>query len=125
FDAYAEKKLILVAEDSAENLLGYLLYRITPSRNDVSIVHLCIDKAKRGKGIATLLVKELQRSTQSLRGIGLRCRRDFSVSKLWPKLGFIPISEKVGKSLAGSTLTFWWYDHNHPTLFTMAQEAEF
>ncbi|HZV61225.1 MAG TPA: GNAT family N-acetyltransferase [Methylophilaceae bacterium] len=124
FDAYAEKKQILVAQDGLGTLLGYLLYRITPSRNDASIVHLCVNPIHRGNGIAMLLVRKLQDSTRTLRGIGLNCRRDFDVNKLWPKLGFIPISEKAGRSSAGSTLTFWWYDHNHPTLFTLAEDAD-
>lgn len=124
FEEYAAKKLILVATETSGNLLGYLLFRITPSRNDASIVHLCIDETIRNKGVATLLVKELVRSTTHLRGIGLKCRRDFNASKLWPKLGFIAVSEKAGRSASGSTLTHWWYDHNHPNLFTLAQKSE-
>ncbi|MDO8961074.1 MAG: GNAT family N-acetyltransferase [Methylophilus sp.] len=124
FETYAEKKLILVATDSSDNLLGYLLYRVTPSRNDASIVHLCIDKSARGKGIASKLVKELFISTKSLRGVGLKCRRDFDANKLWPKLGFVAVSENAGRSTTGSTLTRWWYDHNHPNLFSIAQDAD-
>jgi predicted nucleic acid-binding protein/GNAT superfamily N-acetyltransferase len=124
FETYAEKKLILVATDSTDNLLGYLLYRITPSRNDASIVHLCIDKKVRGQGVASLLVKELFNNTKSLRGVGLKCRRDFEANKLWPKLGFVAVSENAGKSSSGSTLTRWWYDHNHPNLFSLAQDAD-
>ena len=124
FETYAEKKLILVATDSSDNLLGYLLYRVTPSRNDASIVHLCIDKSARGRGVASKLVKELFRSTKSLRGVGLKCRRDFDANKLWPKLGFVAVSENAGRSSTGSTLTRWWYDHNHPNLFSLAQDAD-
>ncbi len=124
FQEYAAKKQILVALDNTGNFLGYLLFRITPSRNDASIVHLCVDPKRRSQGTAKELVKELLQHTKQLRGVGLRCRRDFSASKLWPKLGFSPVSELAGKSINGSTLTYWWYDNNHPDLFTHAKKEE-
>ncbi len=114
FEHYAQKGQIIIAIDSSNTLLGYLLYRVTPSRNDASIVHLCVNKDARGHGIASLLVKELLATTKQLKGIGLKCRRDFEASKIWPKFGFKAMSESVGKSKGGSTLTRWWYDHNHP-----------
>lgn len=123
FDTYADKKQILVVTDATEKLLGYLLYRVTHSRNDASIVHLCVDQAARGQGIASLLVKELIQTTKPLRGIGLKCRRDFEVNKLWPKFGFVAVSENAGKSATGSILTRWWYDHKHPDLFSIAEAS--
>lgn len=123
FEHYAQKGQIIIAADSSNTLLGYLLYRVTPSRNDASIVHLCVNKDARGHGIASLLVKELLATTKQLKGIGLKCRRDFEASKIWPKFGFKAMSESVGKSKAGSTLTRWWYDHNHPDLFSIAQDT--
>lgn len=123
FEHYAQKGQIIIAFDSSDKLLGYLLYRVTPSRNDASIVHLCVNKEARGHGIASLLVKELLVTTKQLKGIGLKCRRDFEANKIWPKFGFKAMSESVGKSKTGSTLTRWWYDHNHPDLFSIAQES--
>ncbi|MDF0378130.1 GNAT family N-acetyltransferase [Methylophilus sp. YYY-1] len=123
FEHYAQKGQIIIAVDSSSTLLGYLLYRVTPSRNDASIVHLCVNKDARGQGIASLLVKELLATTKPLKGIGLKCRRDFEANKIWPKFGFKAMSESVGKSKAGSTLTRWWYDHNHPDLFSIAQNT--
>ncbi len=124
FEEYAAKKQIVVAVDSSGIFIGYLLFRITPSRNDASIVHLCVDQNNQRQGIAALLVKELIQHTKILRGIGLRCRRDFHASKLWPRLGFVAVSDKTGKSSSGSTLTLWWYGHNHPDLLSLAQEKE-
>lgn len=123
FEHYAQKGQIIIAVDSSNTLLGYLLYRVTPSRNDASIVHLCVNKDARGHGIASLLVKELLSASKQLKGIGLKCRRDFEANKIWPKFGFKAMSESVGKSKAGSTLTRWWYDHNHPDLFSIAQDT--
>lgn len=124
FDTYANKQQILIATDSSESFLGYLLYRVTPSRNDASIVHLCVTQNARSQGVASLLIKELINTTKSLRGIGLKCRRDFDANKLWPRFGFVAVSESSGKSKSGSTLTRWWYDHKHPDLFSIALESQ-
>lgn len=124
FEEYAAKKQIVVAVDDSGAFLGYLLFRITLSSNNASIVHLCVDPNKQRQGIAALLVKELIHQTKILRGISPRCRRDFQASKLWPRLGFVPVSDKVGKSSSGSTLTHWWFGHNHPDLLSLAQEKE-
>jgi ribosomal protein S18 acetylase RimI-like enzyme/predicted nucleic acid-binding protein len=118
FHDHAVKQQILIATNNEHEFCGYLLYRITTSRNIASIVHLCVRSDFRSLGIAALLLEKLVSETQKLKGIGLYCRRDFKVAKLWPKLGFKARSEKSGRSISGSTLTYWWYDHNHPDLFT-------
>lgn len=124
FRDHASKNQIIIAVDEKKYFLGYLIYRVTSSKNIASIVHLCVISEGRNLGIASLLVKELVHETSNLKGIGLYCRRDFSVSKLWSKLNFKPRSEKVGKSISGSTLTYWWFDHNHPDLFTNSKDLE-
>lgn len=124
FNEYAAKKHIIVAIGVNGEFLGYLLFRITPSRQEASIVHLCIETEKQGQGIAKTLVKELINSTNELRGISLRCRRDFAASKLWPKLNFSAVSESAGKSASGSILTRWWYQHKNVDLFTPLFEKD-
>lgn len=118
FKEYAAKKQIIVALNSKKDFLGYLLFRITPSRQEASIVHLCVAVEKQGQGIAKALVKELIKITDGLRGISLRCRRDFKANNLWPKLNFSAASESEGKSNNGSILTRWWYQHKVLDLFT-------
>lgn len=116
FEAHAAKKQILVALRNGQ-FAGYLLYRI--SRDRTSIVHLCIAQEFRGSGIASSLFSELDKATADLEGIGLWCRRDYShATALWERLGFKPRSDKPGRGKDGSHLTFWWYDHNLPTLFS-------
>ena len=51
---------------------------------------------KSSKSIAT---------TQS--AITLSCRRDFPAHHFWPKLGFVSIGEKTGRSVAGHPLNLW------------------
>ena len=121
FDDYADKGQILIALDQGEQCVGYLLYRT--SRDVAIIVHLCVSPKHRESGIAKMLVDALRNETNQLRGIRLSCRRDFSVSRLWPKLGFVALSDRPGRSVDGMPLTTWWCDYGHPNLFTHHQNA--
>ena len=55
-------------------------------------------------------------------GIGLSCRRDYVANSIWPKLGFIATTDKVGRGKAGNYLTYWWFDHGHPSLRSLIQD---
>lgn len=116
FDDYFRLKHVLAAIGECGDLLGYLLFRTT--RDKATIAHLCVDEAQRGKGCAALLVRHLTETTKHLRGIDLRCRRDFPVYSLWPKLGFCARDEFAGRSADGHILTNFWLDHGHPDLFS-------
>lgn len=118
FDDYARRRQIIVALDENQTFLGYLLYRLSQDR--AIIVHLCVDPSKRSRGIGTRLFGYLRDSVKDLRGIGLRCRRDYEASKLWQKLGLVAQYEQPGRGKKGTNLTFWWFDNGHPTLFTDA-----
>lgn len=122
FDDFAKRKQIIVALDSQNKCVGYLLYRL--SYRKVIIIHLCISINSRKKGIAQALVNFLKNNTKNYEGIGLSCRRDYKLEKMWQKFGFIPISERLGRGKKNKTLTYWWYDHSHPTLFTIADEKK-
>ena len=86
-------------------LLAYLLYARYPER--FRVVHLCISEYFRGRGFARRLLDELKakRTTQCV--IRLNCRRDYEAHSLWPRLGFVPVDEKPGRSLDGRLLTCW------------------
>ena len=123
FISSAARKQLLVALDDNQDTLGYLLYGTTRKTMLAYIVHLCVCEGTQNKGIALSLFDELKRITKgTLRGIRVRCRRDYDASTLWPKLGFVAKGERPGRSMHGSILTIWWYDHGHPTLFTIADE---
>jgi len=118
---YATHSQILVAIDDKKNVLGYLLYGTSRRKMLAYIVHLCVKQSQRGKGVARALFDELKKITKdTYRGIRVHCRRDYDASRLWPILGFNAISEMPGRSKQGTTLTIWWFDHEHPTLFTFA-----
>jgi predicted nucleic acid-binding protein len=118
FDEHAERGTILIALDSDEYCVGYLLYRV--ARQRATVVHLCVQESARHGGAGTLLVEHLFSITKHLRGIALKCRRDYAVNKLWPKLGFSVIAETPGRSKAGTLLVHWWRGHAEQTLFSAA-----
>lgn len=123
FSKYAEREQILVALDRKDNLLGYLLYGINQKEQFVYIVHLCVEKAHRKNGIARALFNKLKTVTKnSYIGIRVRCRRDYDANKIWPKLGFVFKGTMSGRSKFDTKLSIWWFDHNHPTLFTVAEK---
>ena len=121
FISYATDRQILVALDEEKKVLGYLLYATSEKKGLAYIVHLCVRRSQRRKGVAKALFDKLKEITkETYRGIRVRCRRDYEASRFWPILGFRAISEMPGRSKQGTTLTIWWFDHEHPTLFTFA-----
>lgn len=118
FEDHLYRKQILVAINQQHDLLGYLLYRISDSK--ISVVHLCVASEHRGKGIAKSLMHTLVETDAHYKGVGLKCRRDFEASKLWPNLGLVPYYDLIGKSKDGKVLTYWWMDFGHPSLFSSA-----
>jgi GNAT superfamily N-acetyltransferase len=123
FREFATRRQILVALDENEEFLGYLLYAINQTKRETSIVHLCVKNFGRRKGVAKMLFEKLKNQTKEFFRIRVHCRRDFeAASKVWEKLGFVAMGEKPGRSKQGSTLTVWWFEHGHPTLFTRTDE---
>jgi GNAT superfamily N-acetyltransferase len=125
FIDHAVNRQILVALDSELGCIGYLLYRASSSFNRISIVHLCISPSHRGKGIAKLLMDYLKKiSRDKYSGIGLSCRRDYNLETMWSSLGFVPKNDKPGRSKDGMLLTYWWFDHGHPNLFSIGHQEK-
>ena len=102
---YLTKGNVLGALDEHNRLVGYLLYGA--SQVFFRIGHLCVAEESRGQGIARRLVEALKKGASTQKTISLNCRRDFPANALWPKLGFIPLGEKRGRSKAGHSLTHW------------------
>lgn len=105
---YLERGDVLGAMDADNQLVGYILYGSTSSY--FRITHLCVSEQHRGRGIARQLFDALKKERTTQEHIRLSCRRDFPARKLWPKLGFIPIDEKPGRSAGGHLLTIWHYN---------------
>lgn len=123
FEKYANQNQLIGAFDNNSNeLLGYLLYRV--SYNRVTIVHLCINETKRNNSSANKLVNYLKKNTKQYDGIRLSCRNNYGIDTVWEKFNFVPIKEKIGRSKKGHPLTIWWFPHYQNNLLTQISEYE-
>ena len=104
---YLHRGTVLGVNSNAGCLAGYLLYASYPKR--FRIAHLCVSERFRGRGLAKRLFAELKEKCTTQCVIRLNCRRDFEAHRLWPRLGFIPVDEKLGRSIDGHPLTSWEY----------------
>lgn len=116
------QKVVLVANDQAGLLAGYLLFRRSGDR--LAIVHLCVRQEMRKRRVARALFEALVMTSKSFRGINVSCRRDFSAYDLWPQLGFVAVREKPGRGAKNTVLTNWWFDCGNPDLFSLLEKAE-
>lgn len=119
FKEHARKKLILVAING-EELLGYVLFRITQSKQILSITHLCINSNYYNQGIACNLLNQIhQKYSHNVNGINLNCREDFiAPSQFWKKYGFKPVGRNRSRSKEEKYLIRWWYDFGNQNLFS-------
>ncbi len=123
FSRYAAEGRILVGADEAGECVGYLLYDKT--RGTYVIVHLCVAETCRGAGVAEALAKSLVDLgiANAVRGISLKCRRDYrAASRLWKKLGFVAQTEVRGRSKTGRKLVYWWKNLKNTNLFAAAAD---
>ena len=102
---YLQRGRVIGAKVEEGRLIGYLLY--APSHSSLRIVQLCVSAIFQGQGIARRLLEELKSVATTQSAITLSCRRDFSAHYLWPKLGFVSIGERPGRSEAGHLLNLW------------------
>jgi GNAT superfamily N-acetyltransferase/predicted nucleic acid-binding protein len=111
----------LLAALQGARVIGYALFSLP--RQEVRLVHLCVDPASRGRGIARRLVQEISDRHSDRIGIVLKCREDFSAHNMWPKLGFQRVNQVRGRGKAPTTLVVWVRDHGHPNLFSVADTS--
>ena len=103
---YFEKGGVLGATNDDGQLVGYLLY--AAYQEYFRITHLCVLEEYRGQGITKQLVNDLRVSADNQKVIKLHCRRDFPANDIWPKLGFVALDERPGRSKDGHLLTLWY-----------------
>jgi GNAT superfamily N-acetyltransferase/predicted transcriptional regulator len=115
FSEYAAADHILVALEG-RTVIGYALFGLP--RQHVRLAHLCVAPARRGIGVPEALIEKLSAMHADRRGIKLSCRRNWPAYKRWPSLGFVPLSNRPGRSAKGHLLTTFWRDHGQPDLFS-------
>ena len=114
FSERASKRTLLVATEN-DLVAGYVLFDLPKSA--IKLVHLCVRADHRKSGLAKLLLDEVIRASPNRTGVIANCRRDYGIDHVWKALGFVPKSEKSGRSLDGSILTTWWRPLGGPDLF--------
>ena len=102
---YLRKESVLGARAPGGQLIGYLLYGDYPDR--FRITQLCVRDDFRNQGLARKLIDALKRSASTQKVMILRCRNDYEANSMWPKLGFVPMDEKPGRSKERHLLTLW------------------
>lgn len=98
-----EGRLLAVTIDG--QVAGYAAYRV--ARRAAVLVHLCVDEAHRGKGVAGALLDEMLRDTCELDVVRLRCRQEYSANELWPRYGFVCVGERPGRGTDRAPLLVW------------------
>jgi len=98
-------------------IAGYLLYRIAKGR--AVIVHLCIDEPYRGKGGSQVLFDALRERVEDglCRGVEVKCRGDYEVAPIWPKLGFEFITVGSGRGKQSVELIKWFFHFDTEDFF--------
>jgi len=96
------------------------MYRITGQHG--KLLHVCMKKEWRNKGIAKQLVDKVIQSTKNLHELRVSCRRDYNLEKFWVSNGFVAKSDRPGRSKDGHLITEWILDFGHPNLFNFLNQ---
>ncbi|NKI41765.1 GNAT family N-acetyltransferase [Streptomyces physcomitrii] len=108
----------LLAAVEAGEVIGYALFGLPKRSAHIRLAHLCVAEEQRGRGIGRQLVESIKERYSHRLGIKAKCRRDYELSGMWRKLGFVPQGEVRGRGRDGEILDGWWLDLGHPDLFT-------
>jgi len=114
------KKWVLISSEN--NLItGYLLFRFTNRNQTLSIVHLCVDKSNRGKGLSSKLIDKLvELYKNKALGIKLSCRSDYlHAIEFWKRYNFQPKGILPSRgSNPNVHLIVWWFSFGQKDLFS-------
>lgn len=121
FDEHARRRRIVAALIDGK-LAGYVLFRITQSKQILFIAHLCIHPDQRKTGVARKLLDTVrEKHRNDCNGMSLSCRKDYvEASAFWQKYGFKPKAEKRSRSKEEHYLIQWYYDFGNRDLFSQA-----
>ena len=116
FEEHAEKGWIVYLLDG-ETVAGYLLYRLAKER--AAITHLCVNEIYRGTGGARKLFEFFRSEVEDgyCRGVEVKCREDYDISPLWPKLDFQYVKSVPGRGKDATTLVKWFFHFDTSDFF--------
>jgi ribosomal protein S18 acetylase RimI-like enzyme len=118
-DSIKKNWVIISKEDGF--ITAYLLFRFTNRNQTLSIVHLCVDKAFRGKGLSSKLIDKLvELYKSSARGIKLSCRSDYLYAiEFWKRYNFQPKGTQASRGNNQNVhLIIWWFSFGKTDLFS-------
>ncbi len=104
-EGYLERGDVVGIKTNDGTLKGYLLFATHQAY--FRITHLCVSEDFRGKGFARRFIEHLKEAATTQKTMRLACRNDFPAHHIWPKLGFVPVDERPGRSREGLPLTVW------------------
>ncbi len=126
FDDCVAQQRLAIAVDDAERVVGYLTFRFQRRLNAAVIIHLCVRKECRGRGVADALADWLKAHAKAhgFSALRLKCRRDYHAQGLWQRLGFIARADVVGRGKDGEELTIWIHSLGpEDDLFSFAEQS--
>ena len=97
-------------------LVGYALFAL--ARDRVRLIHLCVGEPFRGTGAARALVEAVAREHSSLRGLSVKCRKDYDAASIWRGLGFTYGGEAPGRGQDQAPLEIWHRSNGNPDLLS-------
>lgn len=97
---------LVVAKDH-DAVLGYILYDL-PKTGHIKLVHVCVSRAARGRGVAKILLDYVVDLNPQAVGVYAACRSDYGLDEFWIKLGLTPKRRIPGRAAKGSMLVQWW-----------------
>lgn len=106
FEEAAEENRIIVAWKEDE-LVGYILFRISKRKRDIHITHFCVSRALRRSGVAENIFAYLKSSINDYRIIRLHCRSDYKLEDFWSGLGMFCKGQIPGRSNDRKPLKVW------------------
>lgn len=116
---YAMDGTIVAAVDGTR-LLGYSVFADRKTRQDLKLIHLCVRRTARGRGIARALVDSISARFPTAIGLAAYCRRDYEENKVWRQLNFAWRGERPGRK-EGTFIDGWFRSHGHADLFVPSE----
>lgn len=85
---------------------GYVLFG-TPRQQQLKLVHVCVDAAARGTGLAKTMIDAVIAANPGRTMMTAHCREDYDIDGFWRALDMAPVGQRPGRAAKGSILTIW------------------
>lgn len=118
--AYLSKQKLIVAVSKAKKGVAYVMFR--EKEQAARILHVCVQKEYRNRGLARDLVERVIHDLSHLYELKVSCRRDYELNDFWSSLGFTAMSDRSGRNVSNHLITEWVLNYGKPNLLTLLHE---